>query len=141
MGKTTLLVSLLFIAPAILWGCERTIEEDVIKPIEAINKLKNPASLEVAVSNVRIVQAALMRYPVTSSENLYPPDMEIPNYDSLREILPDESLPLDMADLMWDPSYGIVYMSDGYTFTFKIRTVTEERHIITATPSGVVVNR
>jgi hypothetical protein len=119
-------------------GCERTIEEEVVQPIEAIYGQKNVASLETALSNVRTVRSALMRYPATSSENLYPEDMKIIGYDSLRQVLTDENLPADMSELMWDPSYGISYLSDGYTFKFKVRALGGEK-VITATPNGVKV--
>ena len=138
--KLTIL-SIIMLAVFLVPSCERTIEEEIVKPIEAIHGQKKSASLEVAVSNVRIVRAALMRYPVTSGENLFPRDMELYNYDSMRKILPDESLPPDMTELMWDSAYGIVYISDGYTFTFEVRATTEEGPTITATQSGVTENQ
>jgi hypothetical protein len=135
--RAGLFVSILLIMMSFTWGCERTIEEEVIRPLEAIYEQKGAASLETAVSNVRMVRAALMRYPATSPENLYPGDMEIYDYESLRKILPDENLPADMAELFWDPSYGITYLSDGYSFTLEVRALTKKREIITATPGGV----
>jgi hypothetical protein len=133
------IITLVFAILAVLvCGCERTIEEEVVQPIEAIYGQKSAASLEAAVANVRIVRSALMRYPATSSDNLYPDDMVITGYDSLREILTDENLPVDMGELLWDPSYGIRYMSDGYGFTFEVHALSGGK-VITATPRGVTV--
>ena len=121
-------------------ACERTIEEDVIKPIEMMVGQKSAAAAQVAVSNVNNVRAALMRYPAVSPSNEYPGDMDLYDYSTLREILADANLPADMTELMWDPAYGIVYRSDGYTFTFEVRALSGEREILTATPNGVTKN-
>ncbi len=125
--------SFLLIFPA----CERTIEEEVIKPIEMMYGQKNVATALAAESNVRTVRAALMRYPATSPTNKYPGDMDIYDYRTLREVLADENLPPDMTELMWDTGFGINYRSDGYTFTFEVRALTAGRETITATPNGV----
>jgi hypothetical protein len=121
-------------------SCQRTVEEEVIKPIESIYGQKNVVTAETAVSNVRTVRAALMRYPALSPSNEYPGEMQIFNYDSLREVLVDENLPPDMNELMWDPGFGITYRSDGYTFTFEVKALHGEGEIITATPKGVTKN-
>lgn len=131
--------ALFFLAFAVLIsGCERTVEEEVVQPIEAIYSRKGAASLEAAAANVRMVRASLMRYPATSPDNLYPTDTVIVDYESLREVLTDANLPPDMAQLMWDPFHGIRYMSDGYTFTFEVRALSGSR-AITATPNGLTV--
>lgn len=132
------IMTILFIFAALVPGCERTVEQEVIQPIKAMHGQKEAASLEAALANVRIVRSALMRYPVISSENLYPADTAITGYDSLRDVLTDENLPGDMSDLMWDPSYGVRYTSDGYTFTFQVKTAGDGK-VITATTNGVKV--
>jgi len=118
-------------------SCERTVEEEVIKPVESMYGQKNIATAEAAISNVRTVRAALMRHPALSAFNEYPGEMEIFDYDSLRKVLVDENLPPDMSELMWDPGYGINYRSDGYTFTFEVKALSGDSEIITATPGGV----
>ncbi|MCJ7500157.1 hypothetical protein MUP29_07860 [bacterium] len=118
-------------------GCEKTIEEDVIKPIEMMVGQKSAAAAQVAVSNVNNVRAALMRYPAVSPANEYPDDMDLYDYSTLREILADANLPADMTELMWDPAHGISYRSDGYTFTFEVRALSGDRETITATVNGV----
>ncbi len=118
-------------------ACERTMEEEVIKPIEMMVGQKSVATALAAESNVRTVRAALMRYPATSPTNQYPGDMDIYDYRTLREVLADENLPPDMADLMWDAGFGITYRSDGYTFTFEVRAISGDGEIITATPNGI----
>ena len=118
-------------------GCEKTIDEDVIKPIEMMVGQKSAAAAQVAVSNVNNVRAALMRYPAVSPSNEYPGDMDLYDYSTLREILADANLPADMTELMWDPAYGIIYRSDGYTFTFEVRALSGDRETITATVNGV----
>jgi len=136
--KQYLILSLLpFFFLLLFSGCEKAVEEEVIKPIEMMYGQKNIATAEAAISNVRTVRAALMRYPALSESNEYPGEMEMFNYDSLREVLVDENLPPDMTELMWDPSFGFTYRSDGYTFTFEVRALSGEREIITATPGGV----
>ena len=121
-------------------ACQRTVEEEVIKPVQSMYGQKDAAAGQTAISNVRTVRAALMRYPAVSPSNQYPGDMEIYDYESLREVLADEYLPPDMGELMWDPAYGISYRSDGYTFTFEVRALDREGTVITATPSGVTKN-
>ena len=121
----------------ILSACERTVEEDIIKPIEMMVGQKSAAAAEAAIANVRTVRAALMRYPAVSASNEYPGEMDIYDYRTLREILADANLPPDMSELMWDPAYGISYRSDGYTFTFEVRALSGDRETITATPNGV----
>ena len=134
--RTVLLCALLIILSLPL-GCEKTIEEEVIQPIESMYDQKDAAVLEAAVTNVRQVRSALMRYPVNSADNEYPKDTQVYDYDSLREILASESLPLDMADLMWDPASGINYTSDGISFSLQVRAMTKKNETITATASGV----
>jgi len=121
-------------------ACEKTIDEEVIQPIEMMVGQKSAAAVQVAVSNVNNVRAALMRYPAVTPSNEYPGDMDIFDYNSLRETLAQASLPADMAELMWDPAYGIIYRSDGYTFTFQIRALSGDRETITATVNGVSKN-
>jgi len=121
-------------------ACERTMEEEVIKPIEMMYGQKNVATALAAESNVRTVRAALLRYPATSPTNQYPGDMDIYDYRTLRDVLPDENLPPDMAELMWDPASGVTYRSDGYTFTFEVKALSADGGIITATPGGVTKN-
>ena len=118
-------------------SCQRTVEEEVIKPVEMMVEQKAAATAETAVLNVRTVRAALMRYPAVSPSNQYPGEMEIFSYDSLRGVLADENLPPDMSELMWDPAYGVTYRSDGYTFTFEVKAISADGEIITATPGGV----
>jgi hypothetical protein len=130
------LFSILFIFPA----CERTIEEEVIKPIESMYGQKDVARALAAESNVRTVRAALMRYPATSPSNQYPGDMDIYDYGTLREVLADENLPPDMTELMWDAGFGVTYTSDGYSFTLQVKALTTGRETITATPNGVTKN-
>jgi hypothetical protein len=131
-------IPVLMILAMLIVGCEKTVDEGVVQPVKAMHAQKEAASLEAAVSNVRIVRGALMRYPALSSDNLYPSDTDISDYDSLREVLADEGLPGDMADLLWDSFYGIRYNSDGYTFTFQVKAAGNGK-IITATPNGVQV--
>ncbi|MDF1525630.1 MAG: hypothetical protein RRA15_01185 [bacterium] len=121
-------------------GCEKTIEEDVIKPIEMMVGQKSAAANQVAVSNVNNVRAALMRYPALSPSNEYPGDMDLYDYSTLRAILANANLPADMTELMWDPAYGIIYRSDGSTFTFEVRALSGDRETITATVNGVTKN-
>ncbi len=128
------LFSIFIIIPA----CEKTVEEEVIKPIEMMYGQKNVATALAAESNVRTVRAALLRYPTTSPTNHYPGDMDIYDYRTLRDVLPDENLPSDMAELMWDPAFGVTYRSDGYTFTFEVRALSADGEIITATPGGIM---
>jgi len=109
----------------------------VIKPVEMMVGQKSAAAVQAALSNVQTVREALMRYPAISPSNRYPGDTQIYDYGTLREVLANENLPPDMADLMWDPAYGVVYSSDGYTFTFAVRALSGERETITATPGGV----
>ncbi len=134
--KTVLLFMLLIILSLPL-GCEKMIEEEVIQPVERMYDQKDAAVLEAAVANVRQVRSALMRYPVVSADNEYPKDTQVYDYDSLREILATESLPLDMADLMWDPASGIVYSSDGVSFSLQVRAMTKKSELITATARSV----
>ena len=114
--KTVLLGTLLIILFLPL-GCEKMIEEEVIQPIESMYDQKVVAVLQTAVANVRQVRSALMRYAVGSVDNEYPRDTQVYDYDSLREILASESLPPDMADLMWNPASGFNYSSDGASFS------------------------
>jgi len=138
-SKFPLILIILVLVPGFLFaGCEKTIDEEVVRPIEAMHGQKEVASIETAMANVQAVRSALMRYPATSTENLYPSEMDITGYDSLREVLADAGLPGNMADLMWDPFYGIRYASDGYTFTFQVKAAGNGK-VVTATPSGVEV--
>ena len=132
------LLLLLLSVTAMVLGCERTVEEEVVQPIESMHGQKEVASLETAVANIRTVRSALMRYPATSSENLYPDNMTVTDYDSLREVLADENLPFNIETLLWDPSFGISYISDGYTFTLEVKALSGGK-MITATPNGVKV--
>jgi hypothetical protein len=124
----------------ILPSCDRTVEEEVIKPVELMYGQKNVAADQAAATNVQTVRAALMRYPATSPSGQYPGDMDIYDYGSLRETLSDANLPQNIAELMWDPAYGITYRSDGSTFTFEVRALTKDREIISATPGGITKN-
>ena len=134
--NTVLLCTLLLIFSLPL-GCEKTIEEEVVQPVERIVAQKDDAILEAAVSNVRQVRSGLMRYPAVSADNEYPSDIQVFNYDTLRETLTSENLPPNMADLMWDPAFGIDYSSDGLSFTFQVRALTKNNEVITATARGV----
>ncbi|MDF1535809.1 MAG: hypothetical protein P1S46_04810 [bacterium] len=91
--RTTILLCAGLVMVCLPCGCERTVEEEVIRPIERMYDQKDAAALEAAVSNVRQVRAALMRYPVTSADNEYPNDAQVYSYDTLREVLAPESLP------------------------------------------------
>ena len=102
-------------------GCEKTVEEDIIQPVEMMVGQKSKAANLAAETNVQTVRAALQRYPSTSPTNQYPGDMDISDYDTLRELLAGENLPDSMDELMWDPAYEVRYESDGYTFTFEVR--------------------
>ena len=135
-----LVIGFLMILIVFVPACGRTIEEEVISPLGSLVEQKTAASMETSVINVRTVRAALMRFPVNSPDNLYPDDRDVFDYESLRNTLTDENLPPDMSKLMWDPSYGVVYSSDGYTFTFEVRAFGNDG-IITATPGGVAVNQ
>lgn len=119
-------------------ACEKKIEEDVIQPIEMMVGQKSTATSLAAESNVFTVRAALLRYPATSPTNQYPGDMDIYDYETLRELLVDENLPTSIGELMWDPGYGVMYQSDGHTFTFEVRALSGET--ITATPEGITKN-
>ena len=134
--KIVLLCSLL-LTLFIPLGCDKAIEEEVIKPIEGMYDQKDAAALEAAVTNVRQVRSGLMRYPAVSADNEYPSDIQVFNYDTLRETLTSENLPPNMADLMWDPAFGINYSSDGLSFTFQVRALTKKSELITATTNGV----
>jgi hypothetical protein len=131
-----LLCTLLLIF-SLLLGCEKTVDEDVVQPIESMYGQKDAAAMEAAVANVQMVRSALMRYPAVSMENEYPRDTQIYDYDSLREILVSANLPTSMADLMWDPAFGINYSSDGLSFSFQVRAMTKNNAVITATERGV----
>jgi len=137
-GSRRLFALFLLVLAVLASGCERTVGEEAVGPIEGIYSRKGAASLEAAAANARMVRASLMRYPATSPDNLYPPDTAIVDYDSLREVLTDANLPADMGQLMWDPFYGIRYTSDGYTFTFEVRALSGDKAIF-ATPDGVRV--
>lgn len=119
-------------------ACEKKIEEEIIQPVEMMVSQKGKAASLAAVTNVQTVRAALLRFPANSPTSQYPGDMDIYDYAALRELLVDENLPSEMAELMWDPAYGVRYQSDGYTFTFKVRTFSGET--ITATPGGISKN-
>jgi hypothetical protein len=127
-------ISILIIFPA----CDRTLEEEVIKPIEMMVGQKSVAAAQAALSNMQMVRAALMRYPAVSPSNEYPGEMDIYDYSTLRQVLADANLPPDMTELMWDTAHGITYRSDGYTFTFEARALSGET--LTATPGGVTKN-
>ena len=120
-------------------GCEKTVEEDVIQPVEMMFGQKSAAASLTAESNVRAIRSALLRYPAASPTNQYPGDMDIYDYETLREQLAYENLPASIGELMLDPAYGVRYHSDGYTFTFEVRTLTGET--ITATPEGIIKTR
>jgi len=137
-SKLHFAMSLLTISFLLIFSaCEKTVEEEVIKPIEMMYGQKNVATALAAESNVRTVRAALLRYPTTSPTNQYPGDMDIYDYRTLRDVLPDENFPPDMAELMWDPAFGVTYRSDGYTFTFEVKALSADGEIITATPGGI----
>jgi len=121
----------------VLPSCQNAVEEDVIKPVETMYGQKGVAADLAAFTNVQTVRAALMRYPATHPSGRYPGDMDIYDYPSLRETLPEANLPGDMAELMWDPAYGIRYRSDGSSFTFEAKALSGEREVLTATPGGV----
>ena len=127
----------LVVLAAVAVGCERTIEQEVVQPIEAMAARKDKASLQTATSNLRQVRMALMRYAVQSSDNRYPTDSEILDFDTLRDALASEGLPSDMAELKWDPGFGITYISDGYSFHLEVRALTSDMRLITATENGV----
>jgi len=140
-SKLYFAMSLLTISFLLIFSaCEKTIEEEVIKPIEAMYGQKGVAATLAAETNVRSVRAALMRYPVVSPSNQYPSEMAIFDYGSLREVLVDENLPSEMTELMWDAGFGITYTSDGHSFTFQIKALTTGGETITATPKGIKKN-
>ena len=134
-----LIILLITAGSGVLSGCEDAVEKEVIKPVEDMFKGRERAVLETAVANVRGVRMTLMRYPATSPDDLYPTDAEIFDYESLREVLSDANLPVDMAEVKWDPDSGIDYSSDGYTFTVSTRALTVNGESITATIRGVEV--
>jgi hypothetical protein len=131
------LVWALFLVLFLPIACERTVEEELIKPVERMVEQRDDAVLEAAVANVRQIRSGLMRYPAVSADNEYPSDIHVFNYDTLRETLSSENLPPNMADLMWDPAFGMNYSSDGLSFTFQVRALTKESELITATTRGV----
>ena len=137
--KAVLLCPLLLTLPLLPLGCGNAVEEEVIKPIEHMVEQKDVAVLATAVTNVRQVRSGLMRYPAVSVDNEFPKDTQVVDYDTLREILVSENLSPDMANLMWDPAYGIRYSSDGLSFTFQVQALTRERELITATMRGVEI--
>jgi len=118
-------------------GCEKTIDEEVLKPIEGMHNQKDEVVLKAAVANAQQVRGALMIYAAVSAGSGYPGDTQVYDYSSLREILSSESLPQKMADLKWDPASGFEYSSDGASFAFRIRAMTGKKETITATESGV----
>ena len=127
-------LTLLFLFPA----CEKTIDEEVIKPVEMMVGQKGKAASLAAVANAQNVRSALMRYPAISPSNEYPGDMDIYDYDTLRQTLSDAGLPQNMAELMWDPAHGINYRSDGTSFNLEVKALSGET--IVATPGGVTKN-
>ena len=137
-GLRNLMIIVLPLALLFFSGCEKTVEEEVVAPIEMMVGQKGAATSLAAETNVRTVRAALMRYPATSPANQYPGDMDITDYEALRELLPDENLSADMTELMWDPAYGIRYQSDGNTFSFQVKALSGE--VITATERGITKN-
>jgi len=140
-SKLYFAMSLLTISFLLIFSaCEKMVEDEVIKPIESMYGQKSVATSQAALSNVQTVRAALMRYPAVSSSNEYPGEMEIFDYASLRDVLADENLPPDMAELMWDPGFGITYISDGYSFTLTVKALSTEQETITATPKGITKN-
>lgn len=134
--KTVFLIFLLVILSLPL-GCEKTIDEEVIKPVENMYSQKDEVILKAAVANVQQVRSTLMMYAAGSADSGYPKGSQVYDYNSLREILPPESLPANMADLKWDPASGINYSSDGASFTLQVRAMTGKKEAITATESGV----
>jgi hypothetical protein len=121
------------------FGCEKTVEEEAIKPVQRMVEQEDAAAREAAVSNVRQVRAALMRYPITSANNEYPHNSEVYSYDTLREALASEGLPTDIAALMWDPAFGIEYSSDGLSFSLTVMALTKKMEVITGTEKGVTI--
>ncbi len=136
--KTVFLCSL-FIILFLPLGCGKTIDEEVIQPVERMYNQKEEVVLKTAVANARQVRSALMMYASGSVDNEYPRDTEVYNYDSLREILASANLPQDMADLKWDPASGINYFSDGASFTLQVVAMTRKKEVVTATASGVTL--
>ena len=106
ISKYTLLLALLII-PLLSLGCEKTIDEEIVKPIEGMHNQKDQFTLKAAVANVQQVRSTLMMYAAGSADSGYPRDSQVYDYRSLRDILPPESLPANMADLKWDPASGI----------------------------------
>lgn len=134
--KTVYLFTLL-ITLSLPLGCEKTIDEEVIKPVGGMYSQKDKVVLKAAVANAQQVRSALMMYAAGSVDSEYPRDTQVYDYNSLREILASESLPANMADLKWDPASGINYSSDGASFSLQVRAMTKNKELITATASGV----
>ena len=118
-------------------GCEKTIDEEMIKPVENMYSQKDEVVLKTAIANVQQVRSALMMYAAGSVDSEYPRDTQLYDYSSLREMLASESLPANMADLKWDPVSGINYSYDGASFSLQVRAMTKNKELITATASGV----
>jgi hypothetical protein len=138
-GSISLLVLAAGLGLVLLAGCGDAVEKEVVQPVENMLEGRDRATLEAASANVRTIRMALMRYPTTSPDDLFPSNGDIFDYESLREVLAGTNLPEDMADLKWDESYGIEYDSDGYQFRFSVKAGTRDRETITATPAGVTV--
>ncbi len=136
ISKYTFLFALLII-PLLSLGCEKTIDEEIVKPIEGMHNQKDQITLKAAVANVQQVRSTLMMYAAGSANSGYSKDSQVYDYRSLRETLPPESLPVNMADLKWDPASGIEYSSDGDSFSLQVRAMTARKEAITATESGV----
>jgi hypothetical protein len=134
--KIVLLCSLL-LTLSIPLGCERTVYEEVIRPVERMVEQKDETILETAVAKVKQLRSGLRRYPAISTHNVYLNDTQVFNYDTLRKALTSENLPLNMGDLMWDPAFGIHNSSEGLSFAFQVSALTKKSKLITATERGV----
>ena len=127
----------MFLILSLPLGCEKTIDEEIVKPIEGMHNQKDETTLKAAVANAQHVRSSLLMYAVNSADNEYPRETEVYDYGSLREILASASLPQNMADLKWNPASGIQYSSDGASFSLQVTAMTVRKEVITATESGV----
>ena len=118
-------------------GCERTIDEEIVKPIEGMHNQKDEVTLKAAVANAQHVRSSMLMYAANSADSGYPVDTEVYDYSSLKEVLVSASLPADMADLKWNPASGIQYSSDGSSFSLQVTAMTARKETITATENGV----
>ncbi|MDT8396220.1 MAG: hypothetical protein RRA32_07245 [bacterium] len=72
--RTTILLCAGLVMVCLPCGCERTVEEEVIRPIERMYDQKDAAALEAAVSNVRPeggFYVLLPKYPDTRLPDLW----------------------------------------------------------------------